>query len=104
MSEPLSPSTILTLAFCAALVAGLLLKFWLASRQIRHVATHRDAVPPAFAHVVSLAAHQKAADYTITKARFGLLELAFGSAVLLGWTLLGGLDWLNQLLLAQLGG
>ena len=104
MSEHFSPSNALTLAFCAAIVAGLLLKFWLASRQIRHVASHRQAVPPAFAHMVSLAAHQKAADYTITKARFGLLELAFGSAMLLVWTLLGGLDWLNQLLLARLGG
>ncbi len=104
MSESLSPSTALTLAFCAALVAGLLLKFWLASRQIRHVAQHRDAVPPAFASQVSLAAHQKAADYTIAKARFGLLELAFGAAVLLGWTLLGGLDALNQGLLHAMGG
>ncbi len=93
----------LTLAFAAALVAGLAVKFWLASRQIRHVARHRHAVPAAFAQTVSLPAHQKAADYTIAKARFGLLELAFASAVLLGWTLLGGLDALNQALLARMG-
>jgi STE24 endopeptidase len=88
-------------------VLGLLLKLYLSSRQIRHVARHRDTVPPAFAATISLASHQKAADYTLTKARFGLLELAFGSAVLLGWTLLGGLDSLNQALansaLAQWG-
>lgn len=93
----------LTLAFAATLLAGLGVKFWLASRQIRHVARHRDAVPAAFSQTVSLAAHQKAADYTITKARFGLLELAFGAAVLLGWTLLGRLDALNQALVAWLG-
>ena len=96
-----------TLAFSAALVLGLLLKLYLSSRQIRHVSRHRDMVPPAFAATISLASHQKAADYTLTKARFGLLELAFGSAVLLGWTLLGGLDSLNQALansaLAQWG-
>ena len=96
-----------TLVFSAALVLGLLLKLYLSSRQIRHVARHRDTVPPAFAATISLASHQKAADYTLTKARFGLLELAFGSAVLLGWTLLGGLDSLNQALansaLAQWG-
>jgi len=97
-------SLVLTFAFAAALVAGLALKFWLASRQIRHVARYRDAVPAAFAQTITLAAHQKAADYTITKARFGLLELALGTAVLLGWTLLGGLDALNQALLAWLGG
>ncbi len=95
---------VLTFAFAAALVAGLLVKFWLASRQIRHVARHRAAVPSAFDATVSLAAHQKAADYTVAKARFGLLELALGTAVLLGWTLLGGLDFLNQALLAWLGG
>jgi len=96
-----------TLVFSAALVLGLLLKLYLSSRQIRHVSRHRDTVPPAFAATISLASHQKAADYTLTKARFGLLELAFGSALLLGWTLLGGLDTLNQALagsaLAQWG-
>jgi STE24 endopeptidase len=99
----MSASYTLTLAFAAALLAGLGVKFWLATRQIRHVARHRDAVPGAFSQTVSLSAHQKAADYTITKARFGLLELAFGAAVLLGWTLLGGLDALNQALVAWLG-
>jgi STE24 endopeptidase len=92
------PSLLLTLLFSAALVLGLLTKFYLASRQIRHVARHRDAVPAAFADTITLASHQKAADYTITKARFGLLELAWGAAVLLGWTLLGGIDALNQAL------
>jgi len=90
-------SLVFTLVFSAVLVLGLLVKFYLSTRQIRHVARHRDAVPSAFAATISLAAHQKAADYTITKARFGMLELAFGTAVLLGWTLLGGLDALNQL-------
>jgi len=94
----------LTLAFAAFLLAGLAVKFWLATRQIRYVARHRDAVPTPFAATVSLSAHQKAADYTITKTRFGLLELALGAAVLVGWTLLGGLDALNQVLLRWLGG
>jgi STE24 endopeptidase len=72
-------------------------------RQVRHVARHRDAVPPPFAGTVSLQAHQKAAGYTIAKSRLGLLETAFGAAVLLGWTLLGGLDALNRVLVAWLG-
>jgi STE24 endopeptidase len=91
-------SLVFTLVFSSALVLVLLTKFYLASRQIRHVARHRDQVPAAFAATISLASHQKAADYTITKARFGLLELAFGTAVLVGWTLLGGIDQLNQAL------
>jgi STE24 endopeptidase len=89
-------SFVLTLVFAATLVLGLLVKFYLASRQIRHVMQHREQVPAAFASTITLESHQKAADYTVAKTRFGLLEMAFGSAVLLGWTLLGGLDALNQ--------
>ncbi|RZL68222.1 MAG: M48 family peptidase [Variovorax sp.] len=100
----MNPSLLFTAAFAAALVAGLLVKFWLASRQVRHVAQHRGAVPTAFAQTITLGAHQKAADYTVAKARFGLIEMAWGAALLLGWTLLGGLDLLNKLLLAWMGG
>ena len=102
-SFELTPSLATTLIFAVALLASHLLKFWLASRQIRHVARHRDAVPAAFASQITLAAHQKAADYTITKTRFGLLELSWGTAITLAWTLLGGLHWLNQALLDWLG-
>jgi STE24 endopeptidase len=97
------PSGLISLSFALALGLGLLLKFWLSSRQIRHVALHRGEVPIAFAQMLSLQAHQKAADYTIAKARLGLLEMAFGAALLLGWTLLGGLSYLNQHLLTWLG-
>lgn len=96
-------SPALSLAFAAFLLAGLLVKFWLATRQVRHVARHRDAVPSPFDATVSLASHQKAADYTMAKARVGLLETAFSAAVVLGWTLLGGLDLLNRLLVDTLG-
>jgi len=80
-----STSIIFTLVFAALLVVGLVVKYWLATRQIRYVAQHRNAVPAAFAQNITLAAHQKAADYTLTKSRFGLLELAFGTAVLVAW-------------------
>ncbi|MFZ2649432.1 MAG: M48 family metallopeptidase [Burkholderiaceae bacterium] len=92
-------STVLTFAFAAALVASLLVRLYLATRQMRHVAAHRGAVPAAFASQVSLQAHQKAADYTLAKGRMSLFDIALGGAVLLGWTLLGGLDALNAYLL-----
>ena len=92
-------SVLMTAAFALALVASVILKFWLATRQMRHVAQHRNAVPLAFQAQISLEAHHKAADYTVAQGRLGLLELAFGTAVVLGWTLLGGLSWLNQTLL-----
>jgi STE24 endopeptidase len=103
MNAPFSPSLALTLVFALMLLLGLLLRFWLATRQIRHVAGHRQAVPTAFASAITLAAHQKAADYTVAKTRFGLLELAAGTAVLIGWTLLTGLNALNQALTSWLG-
>jgi STE24 endopeptidase len=85
----------LTLLFAAFVAASLLTKLWLDSRQLRHVARNRAQVPPAFAADVNLASHQRAADYTVDKLRFGLMGGAIGSAVLLGWTLLGGLNALN---------
>jgi STE24 endopeptidase len=85
----------LTVSFAAALVVSLAVKLWLATRQMRHVAAHRDAVPDPFRSTVPLAAHQRAAAYTLAKGRFGLVSMAFGTVVLLGWTLLGGLDALN---------
>ena len=103
LNPPLSPALVLTLLFSLALLANVAVKFWLASRQIRAVARHRGAVPAEFAATIPLDAHQRAADYTIAKLRFGLLELALAAAVLLAWTLLGGLDWLNSLLLDTLG-
>ncbi len=93
-------SMLLTLAFCAALLLSLLTQYWLTTRQMRHVAQHRSAVPAAFATSVTLAAHQRAADYTLAKGRFGLWTAALGGAVLLGWTLLGGLDALNTVVRA----
>jgi STE24 endopeptidase len=104
MPDSLSPSLILTLLFALLLLAELSLRLWLATRQIRHVAQHRQAVPAPFAATISLAAHQKAADYTLAKTRLSLLDIALGAVVLLGWTLLGGLSALNQLLLPWFGG
>lgn len=91
-------SLFVTSVFAAALLLMLVLRLWLITRQIRHVAQHRDAVPPAFASVVGLEAHRKAADYTVARQRLDLLTTAWTAAVLLGWTLLGGLDLLNQTL------
>ena len=95
----IDPSFVFTLLFAALLMLGLLTKFYLATRQVRHVAQHRNQVPAAFASTISLPSHQKAADYTIAKTRLGMLEMAFAAALLLGWTLLGGIDTLNQALM-----
>ena len=89
--------------FAAFLLATLALKLWLGVRQLRHVANHRDAVPAQFAQKIPLAAHQKAADYTIAKTRLKLVMLVVNAVVLVGFTLLGGLQWLS-LQIIQLAG
>jgi STE24 endopeptidase len=98
-----NPSLTLTVLLAAALVANLFTKLWLSTRQVQHVSAHRAQVPAAFAQTISLEAHQKAADYTLAKSRIGLIDLGVDAMTLLGWTLLGGLDALNQVTLDWLG-
>jgi STE24 endopeptidase len=78
-------------------------RFWLANRHIRHVLRHRASVPAEFAPKVPLAAHQKAADYTVAKTRLGIVSMLWGGAVLIGFTLLGGLQALSMALLGLTG-
>jgi STE24 endopeptidase len=92
--------SVLFVVFLAVTVS---LQFWLGFRQIRHVAQHRSKVPSEFVEKVSLEAHQKAADYTIAKSRFGLIGLFFNVIVLLGLTLFGGLQFLTAVLHPILG-
>ena len=98
-----SPSLLWTGVFCALIVLTLITRMWLSQRHMRHVARHRGAVPAPFDASIDLASHQKAADYTIAKTRFGLLDASWDAALLIGWTLLGGLSALNGLWLDLLG-
>ena len=89
-----------TILFLAMLALSLLIRLWLSQRQISHIRAHRASVPDAFAGKISLDEHQKAADYTIAKTRFGRLPMFYDALLLLLWTLAGGLEWLNQTVLA----
>ena len=99
----MNASLTLTLTLAVALVAHVALKLWLNARQVRHVAAHWGAVPQAHVQTISLADHQKAADYTLAKAKLSQIDIVLDAVVLVGWTLLGGLDALNQLLLSLMG-
>jgi STE24 endopeptidase len=92
-----------TLLFTALLLLNLTLKLWLASRQIRHVASHRAAVPSDFEGVIDLPTHQKAADYTLSKLRLSHWDMAIDAVLLLCWTLLGGLGTLDAWLMEAVG-
>jgi STE24 endopeptidase len=85
----------LTLLFVLFLLADVVTRFWLSSRQIRYVAEHRDKVPNEFSEKISLISHQRAADYTIARARLGMFERLVDAAVLVSLTLLGGLQFLD---------
>lgn len=84
-----------SILFVSFIILTLLVRFWLASRQLRHVLAHRSAVPAEFAEKIPLAAHQKAADYTVARTKYGMLTLLVNTLVLVGFTLLGGLQWLS---------
>jgi STE24 endopeptidase len=89
--------------FVVFLLLTLSLRTWLAARHIRHIGRHRASVPAEFAPKVPLAAHQKAADYTVAKTRLGLIGTLWGAIVLIGFTLMGGLQLLSLAILPFTG-
>lgn len=92
-----------TLIFLAALATSVLLRYWLAQRHIRYIQAHRTSVPQDFADRINLESHQKAADYSIAKTRLGNLHLALETALLLAFTLGGGIETLYGLWHGLLG-
>lgn len=97
---------LLTILFLVCLLTDLLVRYWLARRQIRHVLAHRDDVPPAFAGRIGLHSHQRAADYTVARNQLSVIERIIEAAVLLALTLLGGLQaidlWLGRQITSEL--
>lgn len=85
-----------TVIFLLALAASVAIQWWLSQRHSRHILAHRAAVPEAFKNAIPLDAHQKAADYTVTRARFGQFQLIMNTFLLLLWTLGGGLNALDN--------
>jgi STE24 endopeptidase len=85
------PPALFTLLFVVALLVSLALQLGLARRHERHVVAHRGSVPEAFRDHIRLEAHQKAADYTVARTRFGSVEMLVDAAVLVALTLGGGL-------------
>lgn len=92
-----------TFLFILGLVLSVGTRYYLAGRHIRHIAEHRHQVPADFASKISLPEHHKAADYTMAKLRLGLFEIALSAAILIGFTLLGGLQYVHDLTLESLG-
>src|SRR5678816_2613726 len=81
-----------TTLFLVALTLTFLARIWLATRHIHHVLAHRDHVPDDFSSRITLASHQKAADYTCAKTRLGYISITLDTLLLLILTLGGGLN------------
>src|SRR3989338_1472773 len=90
-------ATQFTFIFVVALAFTSLAKLWLARRHLAHIAAHRAAVPAAFRAKIMLADHQKAADYPSAKTRFAMLGILFDAALLLAFTLGGGIQLLADI-------
>ncbi|MFW7343593.1 M48 family metallopeptidase [Pollutimonas sp. H1-120] len=84
-----------TLLFAAFLLTDILARLWLASRQVRHVQKHRASVPAEFSDRIGLHSHQRAADYTVAKMQFSMVEHIVEAGILVALTLLGGLQFLD---------
>ena len=97
------PTLYFSALFVIAVLAMVATKLWLASRQIRFVAAHRDAVPQQFSATIPLSAHQRAADYTVARTRLAMIEVVAGAVVLIALTLLGGVQALDLGLSDALG-
>ena len=80
-----------------ALAASLVVQLWLAARQLHHIQQHRAQVPASFAHSISLAEHQKAADYSCARTRLRTIGLLLDSAAVLLLTFGGGINLASQL-------
>ena len=85
-----------TIIFLAMLAISVMVRLWLTQRHIAHIQAHRAEVPEAFKDKIALEDHQKAADYTITKNKFGRWPGLYDTVLLLIWTLGGGLAWLDS--------
>jgi STE24 endopeptidase len=82
--------------FALLLVAATLTRSWLNQRQVAAVLRHRDRVPEAFSGQIDLAAHQKAADYTVASARVSRWDNLIDTVVALLLTLGGGIDKIDR--------
>jgi STE24 endopeptidase len=81
----------ITWIFLVALAASTAARLWLNGRQMSAVRMHSAEVPAPFAAEIDIAAHRKAADYTIAQARLATLDIVLDLVVTLALTVGGGI-------------
>ena len=85
------------------ILARLAVELWLAALNRRHVLAHADAMPAAFQEIIDEPTYKKSVAYTLAKGRFGNIEDAYNTAVLLVVLFSGVLPWVFQLFSHGLG-
>lgn len=90
-------ANIYTKLFLGALFFKSLIESLLDKRNLDHIVKYRGSVPAQFAAQISLADHQKAADYSVEKIKIKQYFHLFDLIVFLIFTLGGGLEALNRI-------
>lgn len=85
-----------TVAFIIVLAVSVALRVWLNGREISHAHAYRLAIPPPFKERLGVDEQQRTADYTVAKIRFATAVTLIEAVLLIGWTVGGGLDLLDQ--------
>lgn len=88
-----------TQAFLFFLITKYMVETFLDQKNARHIAKHSNNVPEMFSSKITLEDHQKAAKYSLAKIKtsrfFHIVEII----ILLIWTLGGGLNYLNEVVI-----
>ena len=89
-------ASLYTKVFLVALFVKSLLESILDKRNMDHILKHRSAVPEKFKDQITLADHQKAADYSVEKIKVSQIFHLIDLVIFLVLTLAGGLELINQ--------
>lgn len=89
-------ASLYTKIFLVALFVKSLIESLLDKRNMDHIILHRNSVPEKFKDQITLADHQKAADYSVEKIKVSQVFHLVDLVIFLGLTLMGGIELINQ--------
>ena len=87
-----------TKIFLFFLLSKNLIESWLEAKNKNYIWQNKDKVPARFAEVITPEEHKKAAEYSVAKIKASQFFHILNFAILLGWTLGGGLQLLQELI------
>jgi STE24 endopeptidase len=82
--------------FLFLLITTTIFQVWLTTRNIAYVDKNKTKVPTVFSKTISISDHRKAADYTISKSKIGIIDLFIQAIFLYLLTLGGGINILTN--------